>query len=68
MLTAVPLFHAYALDLVINRSFTAVQSMVLHSRFDAASIFRDFEKYNVTLFNDYGCSKLAQGNIVACSS
>jgi long-chain acyl-CoA synthetase len=49
-LCVLPLFHAYALDLVINRAFTAVQSMVLHNRFDATKIFQDFEKYDVTLF------------------
>jgi long-chain acyl-CoA synthetase len=45
-----PLFHAYALDLVINRSFHTVQTMVLHNRFDAEKVFRDIEKYKITMF------------------
>jgi len=49
-LLVLPLFHAYALDLVINRSFLSVQSMVLHARFDAEKIFRDIEKYKITMF------------------
>jgi len=49
-LLVLPLFHAYALDLVINRSFTALQTMILHNRFDAEKVFRDFEKYKVTIF------------------
>lgn len=49
-LCVLPLFHAYALDLVINRTFQGVQSMVLHNRFDAEKIFQDFEKNKVTVF------------------
>ncbi len=49
-LLVLPLFHAYALDLVINRSFTSIQTMILHSRFDAEKVFRDFERYQVTAF------------------
>ncbi len=45
-----PLFHAYALDLVINRSFLSIQMIVLHARFDAEKVFRDFERYKVTAF------------------
>jgi long-chain acyl-CoA synthetase len=49
-LLVLPLFHAYALDLVINRSFLSLQKMILHARFDATKIFRDFERYKVTAF------------------
>lgn len=49
-LLVLPLFHAYALDLGITRSFESVQTMVLVNRFDAERIFSLFEKYGVTLF------------------
>lgn len=49
-LLVLPLFHSYALNLAINRSFTMAQTMVLHGRFNAEDIFRDFEKYKVTIF------------------
>lgn len=45
-----PLFHAYALDLVINRSFQSVGTMILHNRFDATRVFQDIEKYKATIF------------------
>ena len=49
-LLVLPLFHAYALDLGITRTFYSVQSMVLHHRFDAQKIFQDIEKYKLTIF------------------
>ncbi len=58
-LCVLPLFHAYALDLVINRSFLSVQSMVLVGRFDAEKIFELFEKYKVTIF--YGAPPMYFG-------
>lgn len=45
-----PLFHAYALDLCINRSFLSVQTMILMGRFDAEKIFAAIEKYKATIF------------------
>ncbi|MFP6582589.1 MAG: long-chain fatty acid--CoA ligase [Candidatus Hydrogenedentota bacterium] len=50
MLLTLPLFHAYALDLAINRSFLSVQTMVLFSRFDAVGIFKAFEEHKITIF------------------
>lgn len=49
-LLVLPLFHAYALDLGITRTFQSVQSMILHGRFDAKKIFQDIEKYKITIF------------------
>ena len=49
-LLVLPLFHSYALNLGITRTFQAVQTMVLHNRFDATKIFQDFEKHKITLF------------------
>ena len=49
-LLVLPLFHAYALDLGITRTFQAVQTMVLLGRFDAEKIFQLFEKHKVTMF------------------
>jgi len=49
-LCVLPLFHAYALDLVINRAFTSAQTMVLHARFDATKVFQDIETHKITIF------------------
>ena len=49
-LLTLPLFHAYALDLGITRSFLSVQTMILFHRFDAVKIFEAFEKHKVTIF------------------
>lgn len=49
-LLTLPLFHAYALDLGITRTFLSVQTMVLFNRFDAVKIFEAIEKYKVTIF------------------
>lgn len=50
VLCVLPLFHSYALNLVIARTFLLAATMVLHSRFDAEAVFADFEKYKVTSF------------------
>ena len=42
-LITLPLFHAYALDLGITRTFLSVQTMVLFPRFDAVGIFEAIE-------------------------
>ena len=49
-LIVLPLFHSYALNLGINRTFSAVQTMVLVNRFDAVRIFELFQKHKVTIF------------------
>ena len=49
-LLVLPLFHAYALDLGITRTFQSVQSMVLMNRFDAEKVFQLIEKYKCTIF------------------
>lgn len=49
-LLTLPLFHAYALDLAINRAFLSVQTMVLFNRFDAVAIFKAFEEHKITIF------------------
>jgi long-chain acyl-CoA synthetase len=49
-LAVLPLFHSYALNLVINQAFVTAQSLVLVNRFDAATIFELIEKHRVTLF------------------
>lgn len=49
-LLTLPLFHAYALDLGITRTFLSVQTMVLFSRFDAVKVFEAFEKHKITMF------------------
>ena len=50
VMCVLPLFHSYALNLVIARTFLSAVSMVLHPRFDATAVFADFEKYKVTVF------------------
>jgi long-chain acyl-CoA synthetase len=54
-LVVLPLFHAYALDLVINQAFVTSQSLVLVNRFDPEAVFALIEKYAVTLF--YGLER-----------
>ncbi len=49
-LLVLPLFHSYALNLGINRTFQSVQGMVLVNRFDAALIFDLIAKHKVTMF------------------
>jgi long-chain acyl-CoA synthetase len=49
-LAVLPLFHSYALNLVLNQAFVTAQSLVLVNRFDAATIFERIEKHKVTLF------------------
>lgn len=58
-LCVLPLFHSYALNLVINRTFQSVQTMVLVNRYDAEKIFQLFEKYKVTIF--YGAPPMYFG-------
>ncbi len=50
VICVLPLFHSYALNLVIARTFLCAASMVLHARFDATAAFADIEKYKVTTF------------------
>lgn len=50
VMCVLPLFHSYALNLVIARTFLCASTMVLHPRFDAAAVFADFEKFKVTAF------------------
>lgn len=49
-LCVLPLFHAYALDLVMNRAFLSAQTLILVNRFDAENVFALFEKHKVTIF------------------
>jgi long-chain acyl-CoA synthetase len=49
-LAVLPLFHSYALNLVINQAFVTAQSLVLVNRFDPTSIFELIERHKVTLF------------------
>lgn len=49
-LLTLPLFHAYALDLVISRSFLSAQTIVLIPRFDAEEIYKKIEQYKCTIF------------------
>lgn len=50
ILLVLPLFHAYALNLAMNRAFLGVNPIVLVHRFDAERIFSLIEKYRVTFF------------------
>ncbi len=49
-LLALPLFHAFGLDLGVGLSFAFALTMVLVRRFDADLVFSLFEKHRVTLF------------------
>ena len=50
MLLVLQLFHAYALNLALNRSFLAVTPFVLVTRFDAERVMRLVERHRVTIF------------------
>jgi len=50
LLLILPLFHAYALNLALNRALLSVMPFVLVARFDAERIFALFEKHRVTTF------------------
>jgi long-chain acyl-CoA synthetase len=50
LLLILPLFHAYALNLAMNRAFLSMMPFVLLARFDAERIFGFIEKYKVTTF------------------
>jgi long-chain acyl-CoA synthetase len=50
LLLVLPLFHAYALNLAMNRSFLGVTPFVLVNRFDPELVFSLIEKYRVTMF------------------
>lgn len=50
LLLTLPLFHAYALDLGINRCFLSVQKMVLFPRFDAVKVFQQIQEHKITIF------------------
>jgi long-chain acyl-CoA synthetase len=50
LLLILPLFHAYALNLALNRAFLSVMPFVLVARFDAEKIFALMEHHKVTTF------------------
>lgn len=50
LLVVLPLFHAYALNLCINRAFLGVSKMVLVTRFDAAKVMEAMQRHQVTIF------------------
>ena len=50
VLLVLQLFHAYALNLAINRTFLGVTPFVLVTRFDAARVLELMERYRVTVF------------------
>lgn len=58
-LLTLPLFHAYALDLVIGRAFQGGQTLVLMSRFDAEKVFQLIEKHRCSIF--YGAPPMYHG-------
>ncbi len=49
-LLVLPLFHAYALNLALNRALLGATPFVLVSRFDAARVFSLMERHRVTVF------------------
>jgi long-chain acyl-CoA synthetase len=59
MLLVLPLFHAYALNLAMNRAFLLAMPFVLVNRFDAEAVFRSIERYGVTTF--YGAPPMYFG-------
>jgi len=59
MLLVLPLFHAYALNLAMNRAFLLAMPFVLVSRFDAARVFELIERHRVTTF--YGAPPMYFG-------
>ncbi|HEX7671618.1 MAG TPA: long-chain fatty acid--CoA ligase [Polyangiaceae bacterium] len=50
MLLVLPLFHAYALNLAMNRAFLGATPFVLVSRFDAEKVTELMARYRVTTF------------------
>jgi long-chain acyl-CoA synthetase len=50
MLLVLQLFHAYALNLALNRSFLAVTPFVLVTRFDPERVMRLIERHKVTIY------------------
>src|SRR5258708_38007994 len=50
MLLVLELFHAYALNLAVNRAFLGVTPFVLVTRFDAERVMHLMEKHRVTMF------------------
>ncbi|HVW26855.1 MAG TPA: long-chain fatty acid--CoA ligase [Polyangiaceae bacterium] len=50
MLLVLQLFHAYALNLALNRSFLSVTPFVLVTRFDPERVMRLIERHKVTIF------------------
>jgi long-chain acyl-CoA synthetase len=50
MLLVLQLFHAYALNLALNRAFLGITPFVLVTRFDAERVMRLIEHHNVTIF------------------
>jgi long-chain acyl-CoA synthetase len=59
MLLVLPLFHAYALNLAMNRAFLLAMPFVLMTRFDAEAVFRMIESFKVTTF--YGAPPMYFG-------
>jgi long-chain acyl-CoA synthetase len=59
MLLVLPLFHAYALNLAMNRAFLLAMPFVLVTRFDAEGVFRLIERHRVTTF--YGAPPMYFG-------
>jgi long-chain acyl-CoA synthetase len=50
MLLVLPLFHAYALNLAMNRAFLGVTPFVLVGRFDADRVMTLMARHRVTIF------------------
>lgn len=50
MLLVLPLFHAYALNLAMNRAFLNASTIVLVTRFDAAKVMELMESHRATIF------------------
>ena len=50
ILLVLPLFHAYALNLAINRAVLSCHTIVLVNRFDAHRVLSLMEKHRVTIF------------------
>src|SRR5262245_33629566 len=59
MLLVLPLFHAYALNLAMNRAFLLAMPFVLVNRFDAEAVFRLIEHHRITTF--YGAPPMYFG-------
>lgn len=67
LLLTLPLFHAYALDLGINRCFLSVQKMVLFPRFDAVKVFQQIQEHKITIFYGAPPMYVAFVNTPACT-